>query len=43
MKGTHTVEQQALLKRISELKLSDSEKAELKRWALLLINMGGKK
>ncbi len=39
MKGIHTIEQLALLKRIGELKLINiTEKAELKRLALLLIN-----
>ena len=42
-KGTHTIEQRALLKRINELKLSKVEKAELKRWVLLLIKMGESK
>jgi len=44
VKGTPLKEQTALIKRISELKLINNiDKAELKRWALLLINLGGKK
>lgn len=39
-KGTHTTEQRALIKRISEFKISKAEKAEVKRWLLLLMKMG---
>jgi len=42
-KDTQTIEQRALLKRLSKLKISKVEKAELKRWVLLLIMMGEKK
>jgi len=40
MKGAHTKEQRALIKRINELKLSEGEKRELKRLLLILINKG---
>jgi len=36
-KGTHTTDERDLLKRISELELTKTEKVELKRLALLLI------
>jgi len=42
-KDTYTIEQRALIKRISELKISEVEKAELKCWVLLLIKMENRK
>jgi len=42
VKGKHTKEQQALIERINSLKLSDSEKKELKRLLLILIRQGEK-
>jgi len=41
VKGTPTIEQRALMRRIDDLKISNGEKRELKRLLLLLVRIGG--